>query len=46
MVNLAQLCGNKEFIYEFKTSLRCREPDGTFIYLYVIQTGKKSILGD
>lgn len=41
MVNAAQLRGNTEFVYEFKTSLRCRDPDGDFIYLYVIPAGKK-----
>lgn len=49
MVHIAQLCGIEEFIYEFKTSLRCRDPDGDFIYLYVSPTGekkKKSIFGD
>lgn len=46
-VNATELCGNKEFISEFKTSLRSREPDGAFIYSYVILTGeKKSIFGD
>lgn len=45
-VNLIQLCGNKEFICDFKTSLRCREPDGAFINSHVILTGEKSIFGD
>lgn len=39
MVNIAQLCGNKEFIYEFKTSLRCRDPDGDF-YLLICDSKK------
>lgn len=43
-VNIAHLCGNKEFICDFKTSLRCREPDGAFIDSHVILTGRKTYL--
>lgn len=47
-VNVARLCGIKEFLYEFKTSLRCRDPNVDFTYLHVIPAGKKkkSIFGD
>lgn len=41
-VNVAQSCGIKELIYEFKTSLGCRDPDGDLIYLHGIPTGKKN----